>query len=514
MFTNTFLSRNFNNYCFNHIIYFIPNTNNFYFVSIISLVLILKIFNLIYPSVWEKSIRFIYLFNILPFELSTNEPFGSLFLFYFYFMFVAHYFYLSGAGTPSLPSSSNRDTNTNSHTPYGGTDNNGGSLYPRIPASAPPAEPSSGGFGSNVNSGGYVPPSYPSGPSSFPSAPSNYPSNPSRPNYPSSPSNPSNYPSNPSNPSNYPSNPSNYPSNPSGYGGSRDDNRNNNPYPNPYGNRDRDNAHRGGSSSSDDSGGLSSLLNIFSRGGSNTDRYGSGGSSSSGSSGLDYGSIFNALAGGNRQSGGFGNSGGSNGLSGILSSFGGGGGGSSNTGSNGLSGILSSFGGSNRGSGLQDRFGSNDNTNDNRRQQPAPSDSGSGTGFLSSLQSLFGQQVANSLIQGALSGNRGQNDGGSSILNSIQNRRYGGLFNENTGHAAGSPSSNNSPRVTVSGAGPGGYPTQAPAYPRQAQAQAYPSQAYENNNRRSYTNSNIQSAAPSAQTNQKPAPYGWSVGQH
>lgn len=362
-------------------------------------------------------------------------------------------------------------------------------MYPRIPASAPPAEPSSGSFGSNV------PSSYPSGPTNYPSVPSNYPS---------------------TRPSNYPSNPSNYPS---GYG-NRDDNRNN-PYPNPFGNRDpnanhdRDNSHRGGSSSSDDSGGFgSTLLNLFTRGGGSTDRYGSGGSSSSG--GIDYGSIYNALAGGNRPSStGFGNNGGSNGLSGILSSFGSSGGGNRNSDSSGLSGILSSFGGSsNRDGGLQDRFDSGGNTNyDNRRQQPTSSDSGSGSGFLSSLSSFFGSQIGSALVQNALSGgNRGQNDGASGILSSIQNRRYGGLFNENTGHAAGSPSNDNLPKVTVSGSGPGGYPTQAPAYPRQAQtpSQAYPNQAYANDNQRSYTNS--MSATPSAQN--KPAPYGWTVGQH
>lgn len=418
-----------------------------------------------------------------------------------------------------MPSPSNRGTNNQSQSPLGSTDNTGGSLYPRIPASAPPAEPSSsgfGGFGSNVNNGGYQPPNYPTRPSSY---------------YPPAPA--------PA-PANIPSRPSSYPS---GY--DRDDTRNTNPYPNPYGNNRDDPRNRGGSKTKDDdddSGGLSSLFNIFSRGGGgggNTDRYGSGGSSSSG--GLDYGSIFNALAGGNRpSSSGFGNPGGSNGLSGILSSFGSGGGsggynrnsdpsglsgilssfgggaggGSSSSGSNGLSGILSSFGNSNRGGsgGLQDRIGGS--SYDDRRQQPASSDSGSG--FLSSLSSLFGQQIGNQLIQGALNNNRGQNDGASGFLNSIQNRRYGGLFNENTGHAAGSPSSSNSPKVTVSGAGPGGYPTQAPAYPRQTQAysnqaQAYPSQASGNNNQRSYT-----SGVSSTQTQPdkgKPVPYGWTVGQ-
>lgn len=75
-----------------------------------------------------------------------------------------------------------------------------------------------------------------------------------------------------------------------------------------------------------------------------------------------------------------------------------------------------------------------------------------------------GQQLADSLVRNALSGNRGGGSGGGSggqggyagsggggdgILNSL---RYGGLFNENTGHSA----SGDKPRVTVSGAGPGG----------------------------------------------------------
>lgn len=65
-----------------------------------------------------------------------------------------------------------------------------------------------------------------------------------------------------------------------------------------------------------------------------------------------------------------------------------------------------------------------------------------------------GQQLANSLVQNAISGNRGGNNGGNSggsgLINSL---RYGGLFNENNGHSA---SNDNKPKVTVSGAGPGG----------------------------------------------------------
>lgn len=63
--------------------------------------------------------------------------------------------------------------------------------------------------------------------------------------------------------------------------------------------------------------------------------------------------------------------------------------------------------------------------------------------------------MADSLIRNALSGNRGGSSGGSGgggsdgLFNSL---RYGGLFNENTGHGM----SGDKPKVTVSGAGPGG----------------------------------------------------------
>lgn len=53
-------------------------------------------------------------------------------------------------------------------------------------------------------------------------------------------------------------------------------------------------------------------------------------------------------------------------------------------------------------------------------------------------------------MRNAIAGNRG---GASDIFSTINNRRYGGLFNENTGHGAGD---SNKPKVTVSGAGPGG----------------------------------------------------------
>lgn len=56
--------------------------------------------------------------------------------------------------------------------------------------------------------------------------------------------------------------------------------------------------------------------------------------------------------------------------------------------------------------------------------------------------------ITNSLVRNAIAGNRG---GGSDIFSSINNRRYGGLFNENTGHGAGSKQVG-----PVSGAGAGG----------------------------------------------------------
>lgn len=79
-------------------------------------------------------------------------------------------------------------------------------------------------------------------------------------------------------------------------------------------------------------------------------------------------------------------------------------------------------------------------------------------------------------MRNALSGNRGgnsgnpgngysggnggnSNDGG--FLNAL---RYGGLFSENNGHGASSGNAaGNKPRVTVSGAGPGG-PVQFSTY--------------------------------------------------
>lgn len=64
--------------------------------------------------------------------------------------------------------------------------------------------------------------------------------------------------------------------------------------------------------------------------------------------------------------------------------------------------------------------------------------------------------MADSLVKNALSGNRGGGQGGSGsgggdFFNSL---RYGGLFNENTGH--GTAGAGDKPKVTVSGAGPGG----------------------------------------------------------
>lgn len=60
--------------------------------------------------------------------------------------------------------------------------------------------------------------------------------------------------------------------------------------------------------------------------------------------------------------------------------------------------------------------------------------------------------MADSLVRNALSGNRGGdgNSGGGGGSDFISSLRYGGLFNENNGHNA------NKPKVTVSGAGPGG----------------------------------------------------------
>lgn len=149
-----------------------------------------------------------------------------------------------------------------------------------------------------------------------------------------------------------------------------------------------------------------------------------------------------------------------------------------------------------------------------------------------------GQQLTDSLVRNALSGNRGGNSGNSDggILSSL---RYSGLFNENTGHGASSNKQGDKSRVTVSGAGPGGntiiyisqwnmmfyekklcfiyigYPTQAAAYP----TQAYRPQSYSTNNQNpnqgeTAQNYNRQNAAPQAQPLQRAQPYGWSVGQN
>lgn len=59
-------------------------------------------------------------------------------------------------------------------------------------------------------------------------------------------------------------------------------------------------------------------------------------------------------------------------------------------------------------------------------------------------------------MRSALSGNRGGgggSSGGGDLFNSL---RYGGLFNENNGHGASNANNVNKPKVTVSGAGPGG----------------------------------------------------------
>lgn len=67
------------------------------------------------------------------------------------------------------------------------------------------------------------------------------------------------------------------------------------------------------------------------------------------------------------------------------------------------------------------------------------------------------------MVRNALSGNRGGNAGGSGggggggggegFLSSL---RSSGLFNENTGHGTSGDKAGDKPRVTVSGAGPGG----------------------------------------------------------
>lgn len=79
---------------------------------------------------------------------------------------------------------------------------------------------------------------------------------------------------------------------------------------------------------------------------------------------------------------------------------------------------------------------------------------------------IAGQQLSDSLVRNALSGNRGGssspgggysgssgNSGDGGFLNAL---RYGGLFSENNGHGASADRAGNKPRVTVSGAGPGG----------------------------------------------------------
>lgn len=196
------------------------------------------------------------------------------------------------------------------------------------------------------------------------------------------------------------------------------------------------------------------------------------------SQGGGFSDILSSL--GNRGgSGGYGGGGGSSGggLSGILSSFGSSGGsGGGNRGSGGLSGILLGGGG---------------NEYDRRQPQPSPGgkQSSDDNPFLSSLSSYFGklshcnllciefntiyvsrmihagQQLADSLVRNALSGNRGGNSGGGyggggggggggeGILSSLRNS---GLFSENTGHGTAGNSAGDKPRVTVSGAGPGG----------------------------------------------------------
>lgn len=74
---------------------------------------------------------------------------------------------------------------------------------------------------------------------------------------------------------------------------------------------------------------------------------------------------------------------------------------------------------------------------------------------------ITGQQLADSLVRNALSGNRGGSSGGQGGSSGggggdgfLSSLRYGGLFNENTGHSASEAKQGDKPRV--SGAGPGG----------------------------------------------------------
>lgn len=75
------------------------------------------------------------------------------------------------------------------------------------------------------------------------------------------------------------------------------------------------------------------------------------------------------------------------------------------------------------------------------------------------MLTLPGQQLANTLVRQALSGNRDSGTGGNQANGAsgggdfVNNLKYGGLFSERGGQDANNA---NKPRVTVSGAGPGG----------------------------------------------------------
>lgn len=175
------------------------------------------------------------------------------------------------------------------------------------------------------------------------------------------------------------------------------------------------------------------------------------GSKKEGESGL--GSILNFFSGGNRGSSG--NSGGGPDLGSLLSVLGRGGSPSSNSGSGSggldFSSLLNTFTGSG---------GNQNNRNDNRNPTgpvgPNPSYGGSsgqnpnqsqdsGPGFLQTLGNFATSPLGQQLIANALSNRNNNNE------NAQQNRRYGGLFSENT-----------SGTTNASGATSRGYPTQAP----------------------------------------------------
>lgn len=185
----------------------------------------------------------------------------------------------------------------------------------------------------------------------------------------------------------------------------------------------------------------------------------------------------------------------------LLNSFGGSGNGGSLE-NNALSGLINQF----RGSGNNNdrsqspgapsgggQYGGSPNNNNNQyggssNPSAGPSDNGGASGFFSALSSIAGQQITQQLLQRALQGNKGSDDG-----DSVQNRRTGGLFSEN-------PGSRSPP---VSGSGPRGYPTQAP-YPSNGGQQSQ----YDPETRRSSSSNNM--AAPRGTTD-KPVPYGWNV---